>query len=144
MSGKVLAGSKWGKASLLPREKEEELIAFALKRAELGIGFSKQSFLRFAGKFAASEGVLFPKGVVSEKWWRGLKTRHPHFSLRVPEVTTAGRHMAMTRLRITRYFSALKSVLIQNNLFDKCDCIWNMDETGLTLTKASKNHRPER
>ncbi|MCG8044800.1 MAG: hypothetical protein N0E48_03810, partial [Candidatus Thiodiazotropha endolucinida] len=94
-------------------------------------------FLRFAGNFAEENGVNFSKGVATEKWWRGLKNRHPDFSLRSPEATSSGRHMAMTRLRLSRYFSELKTVLEENNLKDCGAKIWNMDETGLSLT-----HRP--
>lgn len=137
VSGRITAGSKWGKPTLLPLAKEKELINHALKRADLGIGFSKETFLRFAGQFAASEGVIFKNGVASEKWWRGLKKRHPEFSLRTPEPTGSGRHMSMTRLRMSQYFSQLKSVLVENNLLDKSPYIWNMDETGISLSTKS-------
>ena len=52
-------GAKWGKSSLLPLEKEKELIRFALQRAFLGFGFSKGNFLRFAADYAKSEGIMF-------------------------------------------------------------------------------------
>ena len=108
-TGKV-THPKWGKPTNLSEDKEKELINFAIKRTELGIGFTKQTFLRFAGKFAEHEGVRFSKGVATDKWWRGLKKRHPNFSLRSPEATSSGRHMAMTRLRLCKYFAALKLV----------------------------------
>ena len=128
---------KWRKPTKLPEDKEKELINFAIKRTELGICFTKQTFLRFAGNFAEHEGVRFSKGVATDKWWRGLKKRHPNFSLRSPEATSSGRHMAMTRLRLCKYFAALKSVLEENNLTDCKAKIWNMDETGLSLS-----HKP--
>ena len=137
ISGKVSEAPKWGKPTMLPLDKENELIQYAMKRADLGIGFSKKNFLRFAGKFAKEDNVFFTKLVAREKWWRGLKKRHPEFSLRSPEPTSSGRHMAMTRLRISRYYAELKSVLEENNLKDRGTKIWNMDETGLSLS-----HKP--
>ena len=137
VSGKVGQAPKWGKPTKLSTEKETELIQYAMKRADLGIGFSKKTFLRFAGKFAEDEGVKFTNGVATDKWWRGLKQRHPDFSLRSPEATSSGRHMAMTRLRLARYYAELNSVLQKHDLKDKGAKIWNMDETGLSLT-----HKP--
>lgn len=132
-SGKVAQGAKKGKEPLLPMEKEKALIEYALKRGDMGIGFSKQTFLGFAGQFAASEGVLFKGRVASEKWWRGFKIRHPNFSLRTAEPTATGRHMSMTRYHVSQYFGELKSVLTENGLMDQCNFIWNMDETGLSM-----------
>ncbi|XP_053383045.1 uncharacterized protein LOC128549707 [Mercenaria mercenaria] len=134
VSGRITMGAKWGKTTLLPLAKEKELINYALQRAEMGIGFSKETFLRFAGQFAKSEGVTFKNSVASEKWWLGLKQRNPEFSLRTAEPTALGRHMSITRLRISRYFSQLISVLVENSLLDKSPFIWNMDETGLSLS----------
>lgn len=51
VSGKVSQAPKWGKPTKLPADKENELIQYAIKRADLGIGFSKKTFLRFCGKF---------------------------------------------------------------------------------------------
>ena len=137
ISGKVSEAPKWGKPTMIPLDKENELIQYAMKRADLGIGFLKKNFLWFAGKFAKEDNVFFTKGVATEKWWRGLKKRHPEFSLRSPEPTSSGRHMAMTRLRMSRYYAELKSVLEENNLKDRGTKIWNMDETGLSLS-----HKP--
>ena len=139
VSRKVPDAPRWGKSNKLSADKETDLIQYAMKRAELGIAFSKKNFLWFAGKFAAEAGVSFSKGVATEKWWRGLKQRHTDFSLRSPEATSSSRHMAITQLRMSRYFSELKSVLEDNGLKDDGARIWNMDETGLSLT-----HKPPR
>lgn len=49
----------WGKPTKLSKGKTGELINFAMKRAALGIGFTKHTFLKFAGKFTEQEGVTF-------------------------------------------------------------------------------------
>ncbi|KAJ8305206.1 hypothetical protein KUTeg_017243 [Tegillarca granosa] len=100
--GKVQEGAKWGKRTVLPFEKEKELIEYAQKRSDLGIGFSKQNFLRFAAQYAKLEQIKFRPKLASEKWWRGLKSRLPDFSLRTPEPTSSGRHSAMTQHRVSQ------------------------------------------
>jgi hypothetical protein len=133
-SGKVALGAKKGKDPLLPLTKEKELIEYAIKRTDMGIGFLKSTFLSFAGQYAESEGVYFKGRIASEKWWRGFKIRHPNFSLRTAESTATGRHMSMTRFHVSQYFSELKNVLTSNYLINKSQYIWNMDETGLSMS----------
>ena len=70
-------------------------------------------------------------------WWRRLKRRHPEFALRTLESTSVLRHQAMTKDRINKFFSTLNEVYSNHQLLDKPACIWNMDETGVTLS-----HRP--
>lgn len=108
-----------------------------MKRAELGIGYSKYNFLGFASEIARRRGIKFKGPVPSEMWWRRLKRRHPEFPLRTPESTSVLRHQAMTKDRMNKFFSTLNEVYSNHQLLDKPACIWNMDETGVTLS-----HRP--
>ncbi|XP_060555543.1 uncharacterized protein LOC132716309 [Ruditapes philippinarum] len=136
-TGKVQEGSKWGRKTIFTYQEERNLIEHAMKRADLGIGFTKSNFLRFVGNYAKETKVPFNTADASEKWWRGFKSRHADFSLRAPEATSSGRHAAMTRERICKYFAALKGVLEENKFEKYPERIWNMDETGLSLS-----HKP--
>ena len=133
VNGSVEEGSKWGTDSHFSIEEENEMISAAVTRAEKGIGFSKSSFLRFVGVFAEEKGKPFKKSKPSDMWWRGLKSRHPTFSLRSPEATATSRHNAMTRERISGYFKDWKQVFDQTDLLYFPNRIWNMDETGIHL-----------
>lgn len=66
----------------------------------------------------------------SLKWWRAIKERHPELKLRKPEATASVRHDAMNPNYVTSYFNSLKSAI------DGVEAkhIWNLDETGFTLS----------
>lgn len=139
VSNRVPLTAKDGGKSKLTHEDEKKLIEYAQDRASKGIGFSKSNFFRFAGDLAYKRGTPFKNGCPSDKWWRLLKTRHNDISLRTPESTAAIRHEIMTEERVKPYFQSLKSELDENELVNKANVIWNMDDTFITLaTDAEK------
>jgi len=137
VSGKVDIGAKAGRRTVMPPESEEKLVDYAVNRAAMGIGFGRQQFLGYAAKFAQKHHLKFKSGIPSLRWWRGMKKRHNRITLRQPEGTAAVRHQCMEKSKILKYFDTVKSVLKENELWDKPHLIWNMDETGLQL-----DHRP--
>ena len=137
ITGKVEHGAIWGKQPILSKEDEAILVETAEQRAEQGVGLTKRTVLKYASLLAEKRSKGFKKSRPSQMWWRRLKTRNPSFSLRTPEATSSGRHQAMTRLRIAKYFSALKGVMEKADLLNKPARIWNMDETGINMT-----HKP--
>lgn len=68
-------------------------------------------------------------------WWRRFKARHDTFSLRSPGATASVRHDAMTRQRMACYFHELGNIIQSLNLKDHPSRIWNMDETGITMSQ---------
>ena len=67
-TGKIQEGARWGGSSLLSQKDEEGLIKNAMKRAELGIGYSKYNFLGCASEIARRRGIKFKGPVPSEMW----------------------------------------------------------------------------
>ncbi|XP_069122425.1 uncharacterized protein [Argopecten irradians] len=141
VTGKVLEGARMGKKKIFSDIEERELIACAKDRADMGIGFSKENFLRFAGAYASKKAIKINGGASrpSDMWWRGLKVRNKTFSLRAPEATATIRHDAMTRQRMSMYFESLGTVITTHNLSLYPERIWNMDETGMNMC-----HKPGR
>ena len=67
-----------GRPTLLSEDQENKLVDYACNRANLGMGFSKQQFLRYAGAYAKKKKFSLKKeshltigGVCAEK---GTKT----------------------------------------------------------------------
>lgn len=137
ITGKIPEGASWGKKPMFTENEESEMVDVAIKRANMGIGFSKPNFFRFAGAVAKAKGVALKSGRPSDMWWRRMKKRHPEFSLRSPEATSTVRHNAMSRDRLNRYFKALGEIVLSPNFHDQPSKIWNMDETGINLA-----HKP--
>ncbi|KAJ8321704.1 hypothetical protein KUTeg_000175 [Tegillarca granosa] len=67
LTGKVQAGSKWGRRPLFSDQDEKEMIKCATDRAQWGIGFSKSNFIRFAGAMADSKGIKMKRGRLKQQ-----------------------------------------------------------------------------
>ncbi|CAC5402457.1 unnamed protein product [Mytilus coruscus] len=82
-----------GKKPMFNKEDEGKLVEYAVKRAFLGIGFGKKTYLRYAGQLAQKRGINFKNKIPSDKWWRLHKKRFSDtLTLRKPEATAAIRH----------------------------------------------------
>ncbi|CAG2241848.1 unnamed protein product [Mytilus edulis] len=124
---------------MFKKEDEGKLVEYAEKRASLGIGFGKKTYLRYAGQLAQKKGINFKNKIPSDKWWRLHKKRFPDtLSLRKPEATAAIRHKQMNPENVGSYFDALKETLLKHQLMNSPEKIWNMDETYLPLSVDSE------
>lgn len=123
-----------GTQTSLKSQDENQMIDCAIKKSQMGI-----DFLRFAGAMTESRGLKFKHGNPSDMWWCRFKSRHDTFSPRFPEATASVRHDDMTRQRMTRYFHKLGNIIQSQNLKDHPSRIWNMDETGITMS-----HKPNK
>jgi hypothetical protein len=61
-TGKIVEGAKWGRESIIQRSTEQDMIDVAKDRADMGVGFSKSNFLRFASTVAQKDGKGFKNG----------------------------------------------------------------------------------
>ena len=136
LSGRIEPGVRPGHPTKFSKTQEEKLIDYACNRASLGIGFGKRQFLRYAASYAKKYGVNFKGGTPSHKWWQLLKKRHPDLARRKPEGTASVRHVCMNAVTVGKYFSALKTVMEDHKISK--DCMWNMDETGMSLDYTPK------
>ena len=131
LDGRVDLNAKPGRKALLSDTEEKKLIDYASYRAQLGIGFGKNSFLKYAANLAKKYRKPFKNSYPSNRWWQALQKRHKKkISLRQPEGTASVRHQCMDSVKVQKYFSCLKEVLSTVNGPTQ---IWNMDETGLQL-----------
>ena len=81
LTGKSGIGTKIGRPTLLSEDQENKLVDYACNRANLGMGFGKQHFLRYVGAYAKKKKFSLKKkkkeshltigGVCAEK---GTKT----------------------------------------------------------------------
>jgi len=55
-TGKIAEGAKCGRESFLQKSTEQEMTDVAKDRADMGVGFSKSNFLRFASIIAQTDG----------------------------------------------------------------------------------------
>ena len=127
---RVDEASKMGPAPLMSHEQETKLIDYACNRAALGMGFGKTQFMRYATQYAKKHNIKFKQGAPSDKWWQGIRKRHPSFCTRKAEATSSIRHRCMDKVKVQKYFNALEGELHKIKSPKQC---WNMDETGVQL-----------
>ncbi|CAH1960890.1 unnamed protein product [Acanthoscelides obtectus] len=68
-----------------------------------------------------------------QDWFLAFMRRHPELAVRKAQGMSTARAKGMTRQECTQYFELLGNVLGENNLLNKPQNIFNVDETGLQL-----------
>ena len=91
-----------------------------------------------ARSVAAEKGIL--KGSkVTQGWWRRFCERQPDLSLRRGDVTAHVRMDAVNSETLTQYFTLLRDVLTEHDLFAKPAQIYNVDESGIPFDPRAPN-----
>ena len=68
-----------------------------------------------------------------EGWYHHLMQRHPKLSLRSADPLSYARSTALDPERLSSYFDLLEKTLKEENLLDKPNLIYNMDESVMPL-----------
>ena len=134
ISGKVRFGAKSGPTPYLTMPEEEELVSFLFLAAKIGYPHTKKKVLYIVQQIINRKGI---KAQVTPGWWERFKGRHPEVVLRSAASLSLMRSIASDRDVIERYFDLLEDTLKQNGIYNKPNCIFNCDETGLPLCPKS-------
>ena len=130
ITGKVAFEAKPGPTPYLSMQEEEELASFLFLSAKIGYPYTRKKVLHIVQQIIDDKGVM---GHVTNGWWERFKERHPNVVLKTAAPLSNARAIAADRDVIERYYDLLEDTLRHNNLFDKANCIFNCDETGLPL-----------
>ena len=84
LAGKTEQGTKPGRPTMLSHDPEKKLVDYACNRAAMGIGFGRRQFIKYAGNLASKHRVLFKCSQPSNRWWRGMNSKHENLKLRQP------------------------------------------------------------
>ena len=86
---------------------------------------------------ARDKGVL-RKDRISDGWFRGFMERQPQLMLHKGDKTSFVRMDAMKQKEeLDNYFITLKSILVEHDLMNKPELIYNVDESGMPLEQQS-------
>ena len=86
----------------------------------------------------AQEKELLRKSKISQGWFRRFIERQPQLSLRKGDCTAFVCMDAMRKKEeLDNYYITMKSVMEHNDLLDKPECIYNVDESGVPLEHRS-------
>lgn len=117
--------------------KEEEELATCLKLlSRWGFGLTRKETLEVVGEFITATGKESPfvDGIPGEDWLESFMKRHPELSTRLPEQLKSVRaKTAANKDTVSNWFKFLKETLVDNDLLDKPERIYNVDESGFPL-----------
>ena len=128
LSGRVVHGTKPGPVPYLNKIKDEEanLAEFLEVVSDVGYGKTKKQIKNMVESAACDKGVL-RKDRISDGWFRGFMERQPQLRLRKGDKTSFVRMDAMKQKEeLNNYFITLKSILVEHNLMNKLELIYNL------------------
>ena len=76
---------------------------------------------------------------LGKDWFYGFMARHPEISRRTPQALNEARAQKLNKPLITDYFDKLKDLLLELDIIDKPERIFNMDEKGIRMCQHKKN-----
>lgn len=118
-------------------ETEEKLALHIIKLQSVGFAPTQKNVRMLAYNLAETLGIkhTFNKDhkTAGKVWFSSFMRRHPNLSVRKAQGISRARTEGMNREEVKSYFDLLTSILTENNLLDKPNCIWNCDEIGVQL-----------
>lgn len=130
-----------GPTSMLGKQNEKKLVDHIKTMQSKGFPLTIDDVRSIAFQFAERLKIIHRFNKTTEKagydWMQMFLKRNPDITLRKSEGVSLARSQALNRVEVDAYFKLLEQVLTENDIIDKPNCIFNMDESGLQL-----NNRP--
>lgn len=109
-----------------------------LKLGEAGFPPDRKTIRRLAYNFAEKLGLEHnfdaEEEMAGHAWCQSFIERNPAIAIRQAEGLSMVRAKALNRQEVAQFFTLLtKSVRTENDLLDKPDRVYNMDESGVQL-----------
>ena len=135
---KAPGDGKLGKPTMLGDKVEQELVEYILALEDRGFGLTPKDVRSLVFDYAEQNNIPnnFNKmdRMAGLDWWAGFRLRHHSMlSIRKPEALSLSRAQCMNQPAVSKYFDILDSEMKKLGLTDKPACIYNCDESGLSL-----------
>ena len=137
VSGKVVHGTNPGPKPFLNAVEEKELSSFLVDVAKAGYGKTRKQIMGLAESVARDKGRMTGQKRISDGWFRRFMQRQPQLSLRKGDATANVRMDCLTKETMDKYFDLLQDTLVENNLMESPNRIYNVDETGMPLNHCA-------
>ena len=128
-----------GPSTVLTDEEEDQLAVYLVQMSDMGFGLSRKTVMKLAYTIAERTQRKHPfKGETAGRaWFDGFKRRHPNLTIRSPQPLAYCRALCSNSDVICDFFGKLGALYGKLNLISKPMCVWNCDETGVTIV-----HKP--
>ena len=121
--------------ALLPSQ--ETILADHIKyMASLGYAYTPRQIIEIATNMLDKEG---PKHSLTKHWFYGFMSRHSELSVKTPQKIDKCRILAHDKDIIGQYFDKLRAFMVELDILDKAEAIYNLDETAINT-----EHNPPR
>ena len=130
-----------GRSTTLTDEEELEIVAAVKFMAKCGLPVDRRDIQSIVQNYMRTVGR--PNPFLNDKpgidWLQGFEKRHPDLSRRKSELLTTARARGLSPEVVSAFFDKYEKLLDDNDLNDKPECIFNLDETGFnTDLRAGK------
>ena len=126
---------KIGRKTVFTETEENALVNLLKDMAKRGFGFTRLDIRRIAYEYAEKRSIQhnFSKKTMMAgyDWFQSFISRHKGLSVRKPENLSLARAMNVNEIVVNKHFSDLLIEMNNNDLLDRPECIWNLDESGL-------------
>ena len=122
-----------GHVTLLTANEEQKLVAHISYLADIGYGYNKSEIQYMASDYAHSLGKEVPATEkLSNCWFYGFLKRWPELKVVKPQKLSISRAKSASSEVLANYYTELGNILSANNLTNKPERIYNVDETGIS------------
>lgn len=136
-TGRLIKG-RLGQPPLLGEDAEKKLASHVKKLQAAGFAPTRKNLRRIAYNLAVSmnKAQRFNKetGLAGCDWYKSFMKRNTDLCVRKSQGISNNRAEGMNKKEIKAYFELLQKTLTEDNLLCKPSNIYNMDESGLSLT----------
>lgn len=126
-----------GKHPVLGFEHEKRLVAHILKLSDAGFPPDRRAIRTLAYQFAEKLQIQHnfdnENQMAGNEWFKSFIERNPELSIRQAEGLSVARAKGLSREEVNNFHELLTKVLADNDLLDKPERIYNMDESGVQL-----------
>jgi hypothetical protein len=118
---------------------ETILVQYLHRAADIYYGLSPVDVRKLAFQFATKMNLEMPqtwieRSLAGPDWFSSFLKRHNTLSIRKPEATSLARTSSFNKHNCDTFFDNYESLLKRENI--SLDCVWNMDETGVTTVMS--------
>ena len=129
-----------GHVTLLTSNEEQKLVAHISYMADIGYGYNKSGIHYMASDYAHSLGKEVPATEkLSNCWFYGFLKRWAELKVVKPQKLSISWAKSASSEVLANYYTELGNILSANNLTNKPERIYNVDETGI-----STEHLPQK
>lgn len=118
-------------------DNEERLVKHILKLGDAGFPPNRQSIrmlaYQFAEKLELKHNFDHENEMAGAAWFKSFIERNPKLSFRQAEGLSVARAKGLSREEVYNFYDLLIKVLTENDLLDKPERLYNMDESGIQL-----------